>query len=204
MDRRTFFASGVAITILAACVRLHNALAVFVISGYDAFAHFTYIWFLADTGRVPLANAGWEFFQPPLYYAVMAAIWRSFDGMDPVLRLRVGMVPMAMLGLAQAAVAFAIVRRRFPRDYLVQLLATGLMLFLPMHLYSAGFLGNENLNGALGAVALLLAVRTVERATVARAALARDGRPSAAATRRRGQTDERGLPSLWQAANPPP
>ncbi|MFN2425582.1 MAG: glycosyltransferase family 39 protein [Candidatus Binatia bacterium] len=170
MNRKTFLACGVAMTITAVLVRLNNALVVSVLAGYDAFAHITYVWFLAETGRVPLAEAGWEFFQPPLYYAVMASIWRTFDTMDPILRLRLGTALIAMLGLAQAAVALAIVRRRFPREYLVQLLAAGLMLFVPVHLYSSGFVGNEGLTAALCATSLWLLLRALEQPSAARAA----------------------------------
>jgi len=163
VERRTFLVCSVVMTIIAILVRFNNAMVVSVLGGYDGFAHFTYIWFLAETWRVPFADVGWEFFQPPLYYAAMAAIWQGFDTLDPQARLRLGIVLFAMIGLVQAAVAFVIVRKRFPREYLVQLLAAGLMLLVPVHIYSAAFIGNEGLNAALCAVAMLLLLKTLER-----------------------------------------
>ncbi len=158
-------------TLVASAARWNNAMVVSVIGGYDAFAHFTYIWFLSETGRVPLAESGWEFFQPPLYYAAMAAIWRALPELDGVARLRIGTALVATLGLAQAWVGAALVQRTFPREPLLQLFAAGLLLFVPVHLYSAGFLGNEGLGAALCALSLLALVRTLERPGAGRAAL---------------------------------
>lgn len=158
-------------TLVAAAARWNNAMVVSVIGGYDAFAHFTYIWFLAQTGRVPLAETGWQFFQPPLYHAAMAGLWHALHELDGVARLRIGTAIVATLGLVQAAVASALVRRTFPREPVLQLFAAGLMLFVPVHLYSAGFLGNEGLNAALCALSLLALVRVLERPNATRAAI---------------------------------
>jgi len=171
MSRRTFAAIAAAMTIAAAAVRLNNVFTFPVLGGYDAFAHFTYIRFVAETGRVPLADSGWEFFQPPLYYAWMAAFWRGLAGVDPELRLRIGNAVIALLGLVPAAVAFAIVRRRWPRQRTIQLLTAGSMLFLPTHLYSAGFVGNEALTAVLCSIALLLLLDLLAAPTAPRAAL---------------------------------
>lgn len=171
MNRRTFLACGAAMAVVAVGVRLHNALTGSVWAGYDAFAHFTYIWFVAETGQVPLAHSGWQFFQPPLYYAGMAFLWNFFDGLDGATRLRVGTSVLAVLGLVPAVVAVVLVRKRLPGQDLVALLAGGLMLFLPVHLYSAGFLGNEGLGAILGALGLLLVLRMLESPSPVRAVL---------------------------------
>src|SRR5436190_22759152 len=90
----------VCVVLLAAAVaaRLHNAWTAPVLSGYDAFGHFTYIWFVAKTGHFPMATHGWSFFHPPLYYALMASIWNAFAGIDPFVRLKIGKVLVAALG----------------------------------------------------------------------------------------------------------
>ena len=66
MTRRTFTFLAVVVVIVGAAVRLHNGLTYPVLASYDAFSHFTYIWYLALTRHVPLPTMGWEFFQPPL------------------------------------------------------------------------------------------------------------------------------------------
>ena len=67
---------------VGAAVRTNNAFRFPVLDGYDAFGHFTYIWYLSETGKVPLSTSGWSFFHPPLYYWIMSAIWRALPGVD--------------------------------------------------------------------------------------------------------------------------
>jgi tetratricopeptide (TPR) repeat protein len=153
---------------VAAAVRVHNALTFPSLRGYDGFGHFTYIWYMSETWRVPLATSGWSFFHPPLYYALMAALWKALAGIDPLVRLRVGAVLMGLLSLAHAAVSYLIVRRYFPGDRLIHLLAPGLMLFIPVHLYSAPFLGNEGLAAVLCSVSLLALLAVLARPSLAR------------------------------------
>jgi len=155
MSRRSYIAVLIAMTIVAAVVRLNNVLTFPGLFGYDGFAHFSYIWFLADAGRVPLANAGWEFFQPPLYYFLMSVIWKLFAGFDPIMRLQIGSGIVALLGLVPAFATGVIVRDFLPGKRLIHILAVGLMLFLPMHLYSSMFIGNEALTAVLSNAGLL-------------------------------------------------
>jgi len=149
-------------------VRFHNALHAPLMRGYDAFAHFGYIWFLAEEGRVPPATAGWEFFQPPAYYAFMLAFWNGLPDVDALLRLRLGTAVLAVATVLPACLVLRICRRSFPDAPGVALLAAGLVLFLPVHLYSAAFLGNESLCAVLCSLALGALLWTLERETVAR------------------------------------
>jgi len=153
---------------VAAAVRIHNALTFPSLRGYDGFGHFTYVWYVSETWRVPLATSGWSFFHPPLYYALMAALWKALAGIDPLLRLHVGTLLMGLLGLTHAAVSYVIVRRYFPGDRLIHLLAPGLVLFIPVHIYSAPFLGNEGLSAALCSVSLLALLAVLARPSLAR------------------------------------
>jgi tetratricopeptide (TPR) repeat protein len=171
MTRRTFWLVAVLMLAVGAAVRINNVAVFPPLQAYDGFSHFSYIWFMAEHWRVPLALTGWEFFQPPLYYAFMASLWDGLAPMDPMLRLRIGTLVIAMLGLSLAAVSWLIVRREFPKDRLVQLLAPGLMLFVPVHLYTAGFLGNENLTAVVSAWALLALLATLRRPTMPRAVI---------------------------------
>lgn len=148
---------------VAAAVRINNAFLYPGIRGYDGFAHFIYIWFLSETGRVPLATTGWSFFHPPFYYALMAAMWKGLAGVDALVRLNIATAVMSLLTLTHAAVSYVIVRRCFPDDRVIRLLAPGLMLFLPVHIYSAPFLGNEGLNAVLCSLALWAVLRTLEK-----------------------------------------
>jgi len=78
---------------------------------------------------------------------------------------------MSLLGLTHAAVAWTIVRRTFPAQPLAPLLAAGFMLFIPVHIYSAPFLGNEGLAAVLASLAILALLATLARPTALRHAL---------------------------------
>ncbi|MFN2376341.1 MAG: hypothetical protein ABR538_07370, partial [Candidatus Binatia bacterium] len=135
-------------------VRLHNALTYPSLRAFDGFGHFIYIWFMAENWRVAPPTSGWSFFHPPLYYWLMASIWTVFEQVDPVARLRIGTALTATLGLTQGVVTLLVARRYFPGKPRIHLLATGLMLFLPVHLFTAGYLGNEPLNAVLCSLTL--------------------------------------------------
>ncbi len=169
MSRRAFWIVAIVMVVAGAAVRINNAMEFPPLQAYDGFSHFSYIWFMAEHWRVPLATNGWEFFQPPLYYAFMASVWDGLAPMDPMMRLRIGTLIVALLGLSLAGVSWLIVRRELPHDRVAQLLAVGLMLFVPVHLYTAGFLGNENLTAVTSAWALLALLAALRRPTVSRA-----------------------------------
>jgi 4-amino-4-deoxy-L-arabinose transferase-like glycosyltransferase len=154
--------------VVAWAVRINNALTYPALRAFDGFGHFTYIWFMAENWRIPPPTSGWSFFHPPLYYWLMASIWNLLSGFDPVARLRAGTCLTATLGLAQAAVAWTITRRWFPRDPLWPALAAILMLFLPVHVFTAGYLGNESLNAVLSSIAVLVLLWTLRKPDVPR------------------------------------
>lgn len=68
----------VTITILflmAAFVRGYYLLSTpYWVRGHDTDGHIQYIEYIADNGRLPVPNEGWEYWQPPLYY-VFGAVW---------------------------------------------------------------------------------------------------------------------------------
>lgn len=51
-------------------LQLHNLLLFPVNRGFDALDHLSYINFLKINHRLPLANEGWELYQPPMYYLI--------------------------------------------------------------------------------------------------------------------------------------
>jgi len=171
MVRKLALALGLALMAAAVAARINNGWVFPVLGSYDAFSHFTYIWHLAEGGRVPVASQGWSYFHPPLYYAFMAAFWQLLDGSDPLLRLRVGKTVVAALGCVHPVIAWWIVRRRFPHDPRPAWAAATLLLFVPVLLYSAGFLGNEGLGAALCSLSLLALVRVLENPSPLRAVL---------------------------------
>jgi len=168
VSRRMFLVVASVMVAVAAAVRIQNAFTFPSIRGYDGFGHFTYVWYMSETWSVPRSTSGWSFFHPPLYYVLMAALWTALRGVDPFLRLSLGSLLMGFLSLTHAAVSYAIVRRYFPGERLIHLLAPGLMLFLPVHLYSAPFLSNEGLGAVLCSVALVVLLQVLARPSLTR------------------------------------
>lgn len=58
------------IFLLLFILQLHNLLSFPVNRGFDALDHLSYINFLKINHRFPLANEGWELYQPPMYYLI--------------------------------------------------------------------------------------------------------------------------------------
>ncbi|MFN2376340.1 MAG: glycosyltransferase family 39 protein [Candidatus Binatia bacterium] len=171
MSRRTTWMIAAAMFAIGALIRANNAMVFSPVRAYDGYAHFSYIWFLAENHWIPLPTSGWQFFQPPLYYAFMAWLWNTLAGVDPLIRLQLGTLVMALLGLVHAWTSFVLVGRFLPGNRLAQLGAAAFMLFLPVHLYTAGFLGNEYPCAVFCSLSLLALLRVLDRPTWTRAAL---------------------------------
>ena len=164
MRRTTSYLAAAVILCGAAAILVNNALTFPELRAPDGYGHFSYIWYMAKNGSVPLSDAGWSYFHPPLYYAFMASLWTALDHFDPVARLKVGTTFIALLALLHGVAGFRIVREYFPKDRLLPVLAMGLTLYLPVQLYSAGFLGNERLNAVLCTLSLLALLWTLQDA----------------------------------------
>jgi tetratricopeptide (TPR) repeat protein len=132
--------------------------------GFDSQAHLEYVRTVLEQHHLPLADEGWEMYQPPLYYMLAAGLLRlaGHTTVDPsaVVWLR-GLGWAA--GLLQCASLLAGLRLVFA-DRLRPLLA-GLCLaaFLPVQLYMFQYVSNEGLHAALSTCALWLALRILRR-----------------------------------------
>jgi Flp pilus assembly protein TadD len=158
------FAAGIAI-------RVSNASLFPLMRGYDAFAHFGYVWFLAAEGRLPAPTAGWQFFQPPAFYLYTLAFWQGLESIDPIVRLRLATGLVAAATVLPAWVAMRAASRSLGGSRVAGFAAAAFTLFLPVHLYSAGFLGNEAFCAVLSSLVLALALAALERPTMLRCVL---------------------------------
>lgn len=164
--------AGLALLLMAVvslAVRLHNVAGFPGLRAPDGMGHFTYIWHLASTGTIPLATQGWSFFHPPLYYAWMAGVWNLLADVEPALRLKLATAPIAAASLSHALVAWAMVRRRFQADPVLATAAAGFLLFLPVQLYTASYIGNESLHAVLCSLSLLATLRFLDAPSLSRA-----------------------------------
>ena len=128
--------------------------------GFDVRSHYEYIAYITQYGRLPLADDGWQMFQPPLFYLLCAPLFEllpSFTTMaNTLLALRV--VPM-LCGLGLIEICFRASRIAYPDRNDLQLIGTLVGGLLPMNLYISQVVGNEPLAGLLTALLVCLALR---------------------------------------------
>ena len=128
--------------------------------GYDFKDHIAYIKYIQDHGALPLPNEGFEMFQPPLYYAVSAAVLSicrlavADDAAVIVLRA------MTMIfGVANFILVFLSVRLLFPGRLVAQMVGLLMAAFLPMQLYLSHYVTNETLAATLVTATIYLGLR---------------------------------------------
>jgi Flp pilus assembly protein TadD len=131
--------------------------------GFDADAHTAYVSYIQQHKALPLANEGWEMFQPPLYYLLSAALLGvlRLSASQPagVMALRV----MGLgIGLGQIVLVWATLRLLFRGGRAKQLWGLVLAACLPPLLYLSQYVTNEVLAAATVSACLYLALRAVQ------------------------------------------
>ena len=130
--------------------------------GFDAADHEQYIQFIQQKHALPLANDGWEMFQPPLYYLASALVLdvcgRSVGDEDAVYFLR---AVNGVIGLLHCWLVLLCLRLLFWGNLPAQ--AAGLLVaaFLPPNLYLSQYVTNEPLAGFLVTVAIYFCLRVL-------------------------------------------
>lgn len=148
-------------------VRIRNALTYPPHWGFDAPFSLPYIEWLRHNWRLPAPDAGWSAADPPLYYALAAALLDLVPA--PAL------VPWLSLlfGLGIAALAGGLVHRLAPADPARAWLAAGLVLYLPAHVHMSAMVNKEMLAAFLGSAAIALLADPVRPVEAPRPALRR-------------------------------
>lgn len=134
-------------------------------AGFDTTAHFQYVEYLINHGRVPFANEGWQLFQSPLAYVIGTAIFQTcskFTDMATAVTL-VRFFPL-LCGLLQVELCYRALRRLFPQRDGLQILGTLFAGLLPMNLYLSQYFGNEPLSGVLCAAVFVLCLKLLRPA----------------------------------------
>src|SRR5262249_6835201 len=128
--------------------------------GYDFKDHLAYIKYIQERGALPLPNQGYEMFQPPLLYAIAAALLSILHlstadaGAVPALRA------LTMLfGIANFVFAFLSLRLLFPGRAAAQFVGLITAAFLPMQLYLSHYVTNEVFAALLATVSIYLGLR---------------------------------------------
>lgn len=132
------------------------------IYGFDAEGHEEYIRYIQERGTLPLADEGWQMYQPPLYYAVAAfaldVVGLSTAEDESVLLLRAA---NGLVGLAHCALVFLCLRRLFPSEPWKQAAGTLVAGFLPAHLYLSHYATNETVSALFVTAAVYFVLRAL-------------------------------------------
>jgi hypothetical protein len=141
-----------------------NSLARVMPTGFDVGHHLEYIDYIAWRGSLPLANDGLQMFQSPLFYVLGAALFRlgyALFEVETAFQL-VKIIPLAC-GVANIEIAYRCARLAFPDRRDLQVMATVCAVSIPMHLYTAHFIGNEMLAGTLPGACIWVVLRWMRR-----------------------------------------
>ncbi len=134
----------------------------------DEQSHFKYIRHLAvhhtlpvQTSRTGSPTEDWEYYQPPLYYAVLAPLYAASDGIfhDDAATLRVLRAGSILLWMLTVWLAFRLLAGLTVRDDFVRTFVIAMAALLPTYVFISSALNNDNLVIALGAGILVLALR---------------------------------------------
>jgi hypothetical protein len=163
--------SGVAaalLALLALAVRLHNAFRYPADWGYDASFNWRYIYRMAHDWALPHPDAGWSTADPPFFFAASAILMA-------VSQFHLVLVPLfnTAVGLGVVALAVILVRDADPERPRRSLLAGGLLLFLPAHIYMSAMVSEEMLVAFFTSLAAFALARRDPAAVGARSELRR-------------------------------
>ncbi len=160
--RATWLFSAVAALLLALLFWNNRALG--LDQGFDAAAHVEYVNYLLRTGSVPLAHQGWEMYQPPLYYAVVAFAVKLSGAatLDAQSMHVVRVVGWAALVLQILFVTLGL-RELFAERPRTAFVGACVAALLPMQLYLFQYASNEGFAAMLVSAALWLALRILRR-----------------------------------------
>jgi hypothetical protein len=132
--------------------------------GFDVAGHLEYIDYVLRRARLPLADEGWEMYQPPLYYAMAAGVVRSLG------HVRLDVETLAILralnlagGLVLLGCLLGSLRLLFPARPRRWVSGFAVGAFLPAQLYMVQYLSNEAWAAAWAAAAFYVCLRILRR-----------------------------------------
>jgi hypothetical protein len=152
---RAWAVAALALAAVGIAVRLNNALRYPIHGGFDATFNWEYIALLMQSWRLPAPDESWATAHPPLFYYVSAAIGRALGDFPMAITVRVVRLLSTAMGLVSVGITVALVRRVDPRNRQRALIAGGLLLFLPVHIYTSAMLSEEILVSSLTSIAIV-------------------------------------------------
>ena len=114
--------------------------------GFDRDGHLEYIDYILRNGSLPLADEGWQMYQPPLFYVLCAFLLKPFASStasdSAILSLR---FVSASFALIQVFIIFLCLRSLYPHQRWKQSVGTVFAAIVPANLYLSHHISNEGL-----------------------------------------------------------
>jgi tetratricopeptide (TPR) repeat protein len=129
--------------------------------GFDAQDHLAYIERVRSGHGLPLANEGWQMYQPPLYYLISAVGLDIFDPTTVAGKAMVVRVLNLGIGIAHLTLIFLCLRLIFPARAGMQIVGLLLATVLPAHIYISHYITNEALAAMLVTASIFLCLRII-------------------------------------------
>jgi tetratricopeptide (TPR) repeat protein len=134
--------------------------------GFDRDGHQQYIDYILQKKALPLADDGWQMYQPPLFYVLSALIIGPFgwtaSADSAVLALRAASALTGVIHLALIFLCLRLVLPNQPRKQIVGLFLAG---FLPANLCLSHHITNESLAALFVTAALYFSLRLLRSET---------------------------------------
>jgi 4-amino-4-deoxy-L-arabinose transferase-like glycosyltransferase len=145
-------------------VFINNASQVPLDLGFDTNGHLEYIRYILVHHTVPLANQGWQAYQPPLFYALSALFFSFakgiFSGETAYTILK--LIPF-LCGVGQIFAVYFSSKLVFPGSTNKQALSVAFAALIPMNIYISHYVSNESLCAFLIGVLILVTIVILSR-----------------------------------------
>ncbi|MCU0784058.1 MAG: hypothetical protein MUF81_08425 [Verrucomicrobia bacterium] len=131
----------------------------------DEQSHYHYVQHLAEHHSIPVLNSKlgdasneWEYYQPPLYYALLVPAFQAAQAVfqQPAAIVLVLRVFSILLWLLNVWFGVVLLRRMQIKDELIRVLVLGLVCLLPTYAFVSATINNDNLLATLGGAVLCL------------------------------------------------
>jgi hypothetical protein len=127
--------------------------------GFDAPDHIEYVRYLLKHHSIPLADYGWETYQPPFFY-VLSSLILSFAGLisygeNAYFSLK--LIPF-LCGVGQIYLAYLTARILFSNSKTIQAVSVAVAALIPMNIYISHYFSNESLCAFLMGLSILITI----------------------------------------------
>lgn len=141
-------------------LNIHNTAKYPFERGLDSFGHVSYVKYIASEWRPPLADEGWEMYQPPLAYFLFAVVYKiSSIFLQESASLKAVQFFSMLSGIGSSVLVFLSLKKLFPDNPQIQHFGLSVAAFLPLTIYMNPMISNEIFTAFAVSLALYVLLR---------------------------------------------